>query len=293
MLFVSFENRARIKYVSEVQADLLDSLGRKEVRAGLGCYAGDLVAAAETLYVPNVRNDRVTIPRSYENRDDTPCVGIKPREKLKIDPKLRAMSPAQITSLGRTVHGLAPEAFDYTAGEMFAKEISDGFARATHTFKLEDDGYGEAFCNSSTATRECSALPDPHKLRTQSRLIIAMVMKDRSTLDNQMIAVHELTHVMQSQKDPLMPIDKESYLEKVFRNELEATMVSVQFFEPLEYRLYGNCNTYLDFQRETEDIRRAAAITADPFHVAEQAAREILMDRTGMDYYLEMHQALA
>jgi hypothetical protein len=274
MILLSSENRERTKHVEKTQSQVVGLLKRKEVAKDLGSCASDLLAIAEELYVPNIKDGVISLPKKYRYSDFTPAIGILPGETLFVDSSLASFAPQQARNARTQLDALLGED-SRDLIERFDDAMIDAVVRndARQVYLPEERGVG-GFGSFSFG----EVLSPDFKLRFTGRLVLFLGMRDYSELDNATLQAHEITHVNQHTQNPLLPFEKTPLIRRRLRDELEACRTG---------RIIGDHspkvdlkNPAFDDQLHIDNIRQGNMLGASPYDVND-LAKVALISLTG------------
>jgi hypothetical protein len=274
MKFNSSSQRNRIRAVEQVQVEVVETLRWPEVKNALGATALRLAHIAEFLYVPNVKNGKVSAPKERQKTDHIPILPIASGEEFILDESLKGMAPVQwdkMASILEAAIAVPNEVF----GEYFRVASINGQLEESEWI-LETNGLEMALAGVAPATHAKSF--DPHffpGLRDNNKLAILgrpfiYVKPPKNEFQQEArnpILVHELVHVEQILSSPILPYDEDNYIDARWRQELEAYRVNTDYGNIL---LWSDDSRYwmrqgLRVGRIIEQIRKKYADPSDPY----------------------------
>ncbi|HEV7453994.1 MAG TPA: hypothetical protein VGO07_01925 [Candidatus Saccharimonadales bacterium] len=94
-MFMDSAMRARNRFIDRSFEDAGAVLANATVQKHLGAYAVDLQSVHDRLYVPDVRDNTVYIPRRYRSTDAIPIVTARPGTPIVLSTDFDRFSPAQ------------------------------------------------------------------------------------------------------------------------------------------------------------------------------------------------------
>ena len=259
--FHSSEARQRNAYIENVTARSTEFLERPEVIAKMGSIATDLHAIASNIFVPNIRDGVISIPKKYRDSDATPAIPSRTNEQLYTAPGTARPTPAQ----RKHVY----QAFLHLKLESETPEQSLGIVDtkmqtiATGPFTLEKSQ--GAMVRSERLDVMLNSRQDgtllPHLLFDGRPLLVLNQDYGNLTLPPLM---HEYTHVRQRMQGPVT--DFESRKEDAATRELQGHFVGAHVLTPIVEQDASYQLTSLDAaQLRVEYIRQSFADPENPF----------------------------
>jgi hypothetical protein len=106
MNIASAETRERHAFLETAQQEFSETICAPEVIRALGQDDVDaLVSYSALLFIPNIRNGRLSIPKERVGGDDIPLLGLRPGEKISYDDSVVEPTATQKESLRGIVKG--------------------------------------------------------------------------------------------------------------------------------------------------------------------------------------------
>jgi len=209
----------RFTHVEKAQSQVAEALQDKNVASELGKRACDLLAITNELYVPNIKNGVISLPKEYQDSDRTPVAGILPGETLIVDSTAAGFTPQQANNMRGHLDALHVDHPTFLVEDMDRAMVSAVSGAQGRKVNLPEESDLGGFGSFSFGDIPSPAL----RLRFTGRVMVFLGMRDNySVVDNPTILAHELTHVKQHTQYPFLPFEREPLLERRLKDELGA-----------------------------------------------------------------------
>ena len=259
-MFISNKNRRRQRFIDQVIESGYNTLTNPEVVQRLGASAVDLLDIHSRLFVPKVTaGDEVRIPLQQRQQGGIPIIALSPKESVYISNDLYELTPRQRASAIEVLQSKFPNAdpdksLDLTIKELQGRHGSQSSGRLKRSVSQ----------NEAAIVYTMSTKGDP-QLTCWPMIVLNYDQKDNITMpDYGPIFVHEATHVVQLERDSVLPrLDAALETRRDQRGELEAMAAGAQALAGL--RASGLECTDPVWQCTIDDIRKEAnAGSIDP-----------------------------
>ena len=268
MHFFESESRRRHHYIDSVVAETLDNLKYNEnvadrmdsdmrhtVTEGLG-----------DVFIPNVRNNVISIPKAYKDTDSTPIVAANRDEKLILGEGFGSLTPYQEQQIiAQTTPLQFADHISEIKAALLGGEGQQDINRDMSVMGLR--AYVGAFAMSASFLihRSETAVPQRIDRWLIGRSVVAL-LADRDGVFSRGPSltgglVHEFIHVIQQNNEPLMPVITDTDLSLRIRasRELEAYHHAAWYerglFESSDPRYSGNNDVYVNALIESRRLK--------------------------------------
>lgn len=284
MKFIPSEVRERHRFVERTKTEVVETLGHEAVKAHLGEIAEHLLILAEEIYVPNVRNDTVKIPKKQRGKDNTPVVALTSGEGLRFDETTALMAPLQRASLEQRIKTwLLSRGAELNIGHFLSlvdKNLVMRNSSENNAVMVARERYRGVVVSQRADLRkklEFAEFDDSHFFL--GRPVVGLVMSGASQNSHNVVLVHELCHVAQNLVNPVESRFQSRFIAQRYRDELEAYHIGAGYGKAL---YYSNDERYrkdetLTIDSDVEDIRQQYERSDDPFYPS-QALKEALYE---------------
>jgi hypothetical protein len=286
----SSEWREREKHVEYVIADVETVLKNSKVQKVLGADAVALYGISQTIFLPNVRNSVISMPKEYQDTDLVPMVALKQNEELRMDQSLASMSMAQCQVMEGKLQKWRDE--DKRLDDLFAEpakstnELNSELVRQN----IENGGHAQIkgangrVVMTRTAARK---LRDDriHQVLCGRPLVILDTNEYHVEHEAAAITLHELEHVRQFIIDPLLPTIQVHFANKRLEQELRATRIQAEVGKAMNirtFRMIGSkiFTTSMQDAMAVEDYRKRSVGFGEEYSYFNKDDEEILLELT-------------
>jgi hypothetical protein len=282
--------REREQCVVKIINDVEIILKNPKVQKVLGANALALYGISQTIFLPNVRNGVISIPKEYRDSDLIPMMSLKSDEELRADESLAAMSMSQRDFMQKRLQ----EWHDEYTGAFFAEPPEN--------VEVLDKGLMEVYGHQAGASinikgangRLIMASTAAHKIKngTAAHVLFGrpLVVIDNNVLhvENEAagIALHEFEHVRQFLEHPIIQTLKRQYEVQRLEQELRATKVQAEVGSAVgvpAFRMVGSVvfRTTMGSAMEVEDYRKRSVRFGNEYRYFDKEDEEILLAITG------------
>jgi hypothetical protein len=276
----SSDERERARFVEKVVADSLDFLSHNEsVRAHMGVVATQQAAILEASFIPNLRHGVISIPRRYMNTSRTPIVALRIGEQLKVNPGSAVPNSYQLERVRAAVQEWDPGMHSIGVRSL-QRSIYRGFVADPSPKPIFQRGN---LINPGVVGQVelgATALIGGGRVdaRYLGRPFLGLLLTKEPTSLYLPVVPHELTHVEQINQYPIQSIDNVTYLDAMFRWELEAYHYGALFENGLYHSddpRFSHNAAVLTTNTRIDNVRLRHQDHDDPFKVTETLKAEL------------------
>lgn len=258
-MYFGSETRRQHKFAEKTISDTAELLQKNEVQRAIGSYATDTLGLLDYLYVPNVREEIYKAPDHYRELGIPYIPNV--RNKISIDTlMLLPQHPEQVKTMERQL--LSELGSDLSGNRM------EGVAVAMHKDIIREKGEVTHFNGDRKQLGSVSGLlgrftvtrPDISLgFVAHARPLVRQKLRSKNLLEPggpSLTLVHELIHVLQVFKMPLVPLTDEEVLKRRVSRELESYSVETR----VGVAVYGNFvmnllyKNYMEIERKRQSI---------------------------------------
>lgn len=251
--------RQQHAFVDDIRQRTIDFLSERSVKQMLRERVDALGTIAEGLYAPNIRHGVISIPKEYQDTDNTPAVSLRPGKVLRSSPGFSLLTPTQRQHFldkleAQNLEGHTPEEF-LDAWNKKLLTMPSLFEIARRDWAAVESRGGEVEFGKTS--------PFHWGVKGQP-LLIFNKSKGRIGLPALM---HEFTHVKQAQDQPAIEFD--SVPNCIASRELEGHFVGALVLPYImETRSYEP-SSIDKMHLRVDGIRRKFAHQDRPFEITE------------------------
>jgi len=285
MFFTPEDTRRRYAIIESSQFELVENLALPRVVEALGQSTVDAILEGnDQLYIPNIHNGELIIPRRYRNKNKIPVIAIDPGEEVHMSESVLIQTPAQKSQVNgyfqiawERDNPLSKELVEEILPSKNPRIVSD----ETRRIHLNENLLGRvAVPQMYIDLSDAESLPAGNqKFVLFGRPVMAICTENRGySMDS--LFLHELIHVNQFRSKGITSYVKNEYYKDSINQELEAyhyhNAYDESVFDPsLDFwqSLIANRRRFL--ANMIELVRSSCADPDRPFEVNKEIYEEL------------------
>jgi hypothetical protein len=288
----SAEWREREQYVVKIIDDVETILKNPKVQKALGANALTLYGVSQRIFLPNLRNGVLSMPKEYQDTDLVPMVALKQNEELRGDQSLVTMSMTQHEVMKGMLEEWREE--DEILIDLFAEPVksTEEFDEELIKKNKENKGFRVSIkgANGRVITTPIAArnLTDGriHQALHGRPFVVLDTNEHHVEYEAASIALHEFEHVRQFMEDPLLPILQLILKRKRLEQELRAYRIQAEVgwgMDIATFRMIGSevFRTTMADVRAIEDYRKRSVRFGHEYSDFKEKDETILLKLTG------------
>ncbi len=296
--YSSAETKIRHKNIDSKLALTREAIEDPAFREALGGeYVDAQLSVLDSLQVPNVRHG-VVYPSDSHSEDTIPVLSMLPYEgKLTLSPNIRTQHPLQEEETVRHLASLTGDDLEMTRSLLRSSLADDAASRSEEITRLGKHveakvvaPIGKTHVDTQGAEKEMGYT----KLWTSRRPILLLPLSNRYY--DSLAGVHEIEHILQTFRNPMIPLGEAEGADEDLSRELEAYTVQSLAASAL-YSSSANKKfstpRFIKANDSATEIARAAAIfnqgKANQFEVTEELRHHLthnVFTKVGKNLYL-------
>lgn len=269
MNIINSEFRRRARFVESVVNETEGTLVRKEVGETIGGLAvGLILDRLEGIYVPNIKDSVVSIPKRFRHENNLPIIPYVPGETLNTDKSLAFLSPRQREALASDMALWSGGALAKSSLMVDIDNIESMLdSGSTITGGIPNGVY--ALTNNLLAVSKFSKEYFPNIPGSDRRVILGHSLLCLTVNSKQYLPpnlIHELVHTEQRANNPVGLCETTEASKRLIRDELEAYHVGAAYTAAVRHMSGVLGNRVMDSGQEwVESIRLQNADPEDPY----------------------------
>jgi hypothetical protein len=290
-MHISFsEWREREKQVEQVIYDVETVLKNAGVQKVLGANAFALYGISQTIFLPNIKNGMLSMPKEYQDTDLVPMVTLKQDEELKADQSLATMCMTQSRIMEERLQKWRedPLGDTYADPAVSVQELDEELMQGN--IKSGGTPVGIKGANGRMVRAQAAArrLKDGRSFQIlQGRPMVVLDMNEHYVeYEAAAITLHEFEHIRQFLESPLLPTITRHLEVRRLEQELRAYRVEAEVGWAMDIpsvRMIGSkaLTTCIADAYLVEDYRRRAVRFGDEYRHFDKEDEKVLLTLTG------------